>query len=416
MSLRNKAIKERPDKQIPKHRPSFHKGQNKKKIREALTIQQRKLSTARMQKGNFDERCAKESEYFWTCVRENTKMQSNFSLQMKTSTSKSNFMISLKFDLRKPIDLMYNHDNLDLIDIKGQGLKLYTDALINIHGIENEKEEEEVETADGSMINKDVKIINKENSFEYYQALCLIPCFKIKAINGAPMFSHDNITNYIQTCIEKRNEQFIFIQLIEKHITCYHGNKTLLSLFPDSNIKLLNFLKNSKHLDNTINGAVKKINNVNNNNNNYGKSSSIDRDIMIKEKLSVQIVDAGNAIPSSSSASSSNNNKLNNKFKSPIANQPLKDFNDLIKMINTFEKENKEKDNINKYKDITSLSTSFKHQIPLSKLFNNVLNKQRLGFQKPTEVQAHCIPLALLELDILACAETGSGKVNMSRV
>jgi hypothetical protein len=68
-----------------------------------------------------------------------------------------------------------------------------------------------------------------------------------------------------------------------------------------------------------------------------------------------------------------------------------------------------------KFEDVTTTRSNNKdqYQVSLSYLFNNMLDENRLGITKPTTVQSHCIPLALQELDILACAETGSGKVSI---
>ena len=43
-------------------------------------------------------------------------------------------------------------------------------------------------------------------------------------------------------------------------------------------------------------------------------------------------------------------------------------------------------------------------------LARNLVAADRLGYRRPTPVQRHCLPVALAELDLLACAETGSGK------
>lgn len=44
------------------------------------------------------------------------------------------------------------------------------------------------------------------------------------------------------------------------------------------------------------------------------------------------------------------------------------------------------------------------------KVFSNVM---RYRFQRPTPVQGHCIPLLLAGKDVMACAQTGSGKTIM---
>ena len=41
----------------------------------------------------------------------------------------------------------------------------------------------------------------------------------------------------------------------------------------------------------------------------------------------------------------------------------------------------------------------------------NLVRGDRMGLRIPTPIQRHCIPLAMAELDLMACAETGSGKV-----
>jgi len=43
-------------------------------------------------------------------------------------------------------------------------------------------------------------------------------------------------------------------------------------------------------------------------------------------------------------------------------------------------------------------------------LFENLVGKKRMGYQKPSPVQQHTVPLALAGHDVLASAQTGSGK------
>ena len=40
----------------------------------------------------------------------------------------------------------------------------------------------------------------------------------------------------------------------------------------------------------------------------------------------------------------------------------------------------------------------------------NLLDGDRMGIRNPTPIQKHCVPLALSSFDIMACAQTGSGK------
>jgi len=51
------------------------------------------------------------------------------------------------------------------------------------------------------------------------------------------------------------------------------------------------------------------------------------------------------------------------------------------------------------------LQPSFSHAFP-----KNTSSIQGRGFERPTPIQAQCIPLGLCGRDILGCAETGSGK------
>ena len=56
-----------------------------------------------------------------------------------------------------------------------------------------------------------------------------------------------------------------------------------------------------------------------------------------------------------------------------------------------------------------SLQSSAGLQLPAFAL-RNLVGKDRMRIESPTPIQRHCVPLALASFDLMACAQTGSGK------